>query len=220
MRARRAFTLLELLVVIGILVALAAIVLPYGTGMIERHAFQSAVDSVEAQMVSARAYAQREGVVVELSVEEDGARVVARTVDLLAMAQEAGDGVLSSADGMDAALRGTRAARALRSKVQERVAAVAAKVGAGVGEGGEEPGAIHEGWAALPLEAPIRATIGNAPNAQERPEFELADETGRIALFLPDGSAVAARQLTLYSEHAAIRFTIDPLLGEIHRGTP
>jgi prepilin-type N-terminal cleavage/methylation domain-containing protein len=216
-RGRRAFTLIELLIVVGVLVALAAIALPYTTSMVERHAFESAVDAVVQQAASARAYAQREGVVVELVATEDGARVEARTVDLLA--GEAGAAArtgVTGADGMDAALRGSKAAQKLRKEMERRVEAVAARVGAEA-PGADADGAIHEAWATVRLAPDARAGTDAPARDDERPEFAPAQGDVRLALFLPDGSAAAVRDVWVTAGPRAGRIAIDPLLGEIRR---
>lgn len=221
MRGRRAFTLIELLIVVGVLVALSAIALPYVTGMAERQAFDAAVERVVSQAASARAYAQREGVVVELVALDDGARIEARTVDLLAAASEgggggAGAGGVRGVDGMEGALRGTKAAQKLRREMERRVEAVAARVGADA-PGAAGDGRIREPWATVEL-APD-ALAGTEPPAQadERPEFAPSEGDVRLALFLPDGSAAAVRDVWVSAGGRAERIAIDPLLGEIRR---
>jgi prepilin-type N-terminal cleavage/methylation domain-containing protein len=124
MRARRAFTLLELLIVIGVLVALSAIVLPYGTQLLDSQSFERTVDDTMSQAMSARAWAQREGAVVELVVTNDGTRIEVRAVDLLRQAEDGTEGA-AGADGMESALRGTRKAQRLKAEMERRVADVA-----------------------------------------------------------------------------------------------
>ena len=53
-RARRAFTLIELLLVVGVLVALSAIALPYGSQVLDQQAFERTVDDTVSQAMSAR----------------------------------------------------------------------------------------------------------------------------------------------------------------------
>lgn len=217
MRGRRAFTLIELLIVVSVLVALSALALPYVTGMAERQAFDAAVERVVSQAASARAYAQREGVVVELVAVEDGARIEARTVDLLAAAPETGG--VRGVDGRDAAMRGTKAAQTLRREMERRVEAVAARVGAEA-PGAAGDGRIREPWAVNEL-APD-AVAGTEPPAEldARPEFTPAEGDVRLALFLPDGSAAAVRDVWVSAGRRTERIAIDPLLGEIRREAP
>ena len=220
-RARRAFTLLELLLVVGVLVAIAAIALPYGTDALDRHAFERAVDDTLSQALAARAWAQREGAVVELVVTEDGARVEVRNVDLLREAED-GDQGAASVDGMDAALRGSRKAQRLKAQMERRVADVAARTGVHAEQGGaiDDGGfdaRIPEAWASRALDGGIRAGAQPPQQADERAEFSASAGDERIALFLPDGSAAAVRPLWIGMGARSARIDIDPLLGEVRR---
>ncbi len=226
MRARRAFTLIELLVVVGVLVALAAIALPYGGQVLERQAFEGSADGAVAQAMSARAWAQREGRVVELVVADDGTRIEARAVDLLREAEDGAEGI-ASADGMEAALRGSRKAQRLKREMERRVAEVGARAGvevdAGGGPGGGDGGfdaRIDEPWASVALERGVVASLERPADVDERDEFAGDPGEERIALFLPDGSAAAVRDLWISAGARVSRVTIDPLLGEVRRSEP
>lgn len=226
MRARRAFTLIELLVVVGVLVALAAIALPYGGQVLERQAFEGSVDGAVAQAMSARAWAQREGKVVELVVVDDGARIEARAVDLLREAEDGAEGI-ASADGMESALRGSRKAQRLKREMERRIAEVGARAGvevdagggAGTGEGSFDA-RIAEPWASVALERGVVASLERPAEVDGRDEFAADPGEERVALFLPDGSAAAVRDLWISAGARASRVTIDPLLGEVRRTEP
>ena len=60
---------------------------------------------------------------------------------------------------------------------------------------------------------------GVEPPATEDVRSEFAASAGdeRIALFLPDGSAAAVRELWITDGARAARIAIDPLLGEVRR---
>lgn len=228
MRARRAFTLIELLVVVGVLVALAAIALPYGGQVLERQAFEGSADGAVAQAMSARAWAQREGRVVELVIADGGTRIEARAVDLLREAEDGADGI-ASADGMEAALRGSRKAQRLKREMEKRVAEVGARAGVEVDAGGGAGGAgfdagfdteIAEPWASVALERGVIASLERPAAVDERDEFTSDPGEERIALFLPDGSAAAVRELWISAGARASRISIDPLLGEVRRSEP
>lgn len=225
MRARRAFTLIELLVVVGVLVALAAIALPYGGQVLERQAFEGSADGAVAQAMSARAWAQREGRVVELVIADDGTRIEARAVDLLREAEDGADGI-ASVDGMEQALRGSRKAQRLKREMEKRVAEVGARAGVEVDAGG---GAgfdagfdteIAEPWASVALERGVIASLERPAAVDERDEFASDPGEERIALFLPDGSAAAVRELWISAGARVSRISIDPLLGEVRRSEP
>lgn len=224
MRARRAFTLIELLVVVGVLVALAAIALPYGGQVLERQAFEGSADGAVAQAMSARAWAQREGRVVELVIANDGTRIEARAVDLLREAEDGADGI-ASVDGMEQALRGSRKAQRLKREMEKRVAEVGARAGVEVDAGGGARDAgfdaeIAEPWASVALERGVIASLERPAAVDERDEFASDPGEERIALFLPDGSAAAVRELWISAGARASRISIDPLLGEVRRSEP
>ncbi len=224
MRARRAFTLIELLVVVGVLVALAAIALPYGGQVLERQAFEGSADGAVAQAMSARAWAQREGRVVELVIADDGTRIEARAVDLLREAEDGADGI-ASVDGMEKSLRGSRKAQRLKREMEKRVAEVGARAGVEVDAGGAGFDAgfdteIAEPWASVALERGVIASLERPAAVDEREEFASDPGEERIALFLPDGSAAAVRELWISAGARVSRISIDPLLGEVRRSEP
>ncbi len=212
-RARRAFTLIELLLVVGVLVALSAIALPYGSQVLDQQAFERTVDDTVSQAMSARAWAQREGAVVELVVAEDGARLEVRAVDLLRQAEDGAEGA-DSVDGMEGALRGTKKAQRLKAQMERRVADVAARTG--VDDGGFDA-RIPEAWASRTMEGSARAGVEPPAKEDVRSEFAASAGDERIALFLPDGSAAAVRELWITDGARAARIAIDPLLGEVRR---
>ncbi|MBM4112006.1 MAG: hypothetical protein FJ253_01330 [Phycisphaerae bacterium] len=80
---RRAVTLIEVLVVLGLLAAMLALALPITLRSIERNTYRAAVAAVVASIDEARSHAQREGVMVEVIVARDGSRLRAmeRPVD-------------------------------------------------------------------------------------------------------------------------------------------
>jgi len=226
-RARRAFTLIELLVVVGVLVALAAIALPYGGQVLERQAFEGSADGAVAQAMSARAWAQREGRVVELVIADDGTRIEARAVDLLREAEDGADGI-ASVDGMEQALRGSRKAQRLKREMEKRVAEVGARAGVEVDAGGDGGAGfdagldteIAEPWASVALERGVIASLERPAAVDEREEFASDPGEERIALFLPDGSAAAVRELWISAGARVSHISIDPLLGEVRRSEP
>lgn len=221
-RARRAFTLLELLIVVGVLVALSAIVLPYGSQILESQSFEREVDDTMSQVISARAWAQREGGVVELVITADGSQIEARMVDLLREAEDEGDGA-SSADGMESALRGSKKAQRLKAQMERRVADVAARTGVqaetagGVSQDGGFQEVIREPWALHRLEGGAAASVDAPVAIDVRQEFASSGADDRIALFLPDGSAAAVRSLWISAGSRIAQINIDPLLGEVRR---
>jgi type II secretory pathway pseudopilin PulG len=216
--ARRAFTLLETLLVAGALVAIAAVAFPLYAPLLERQEFDSAVDEAVAQCEEARAAAQTRGVAVEVVVTEGGARLEARVVDLLEAAERPrGDGPVSSVDGMEGALRGSAAARQRKGELERDARARATRADS-TGERAARAGGTGAGTlvAMLALAPSVRVSLETPAAADERPEFN-AEPEGRVALFLPDGSATAARGFWVAAGARAARVEIDPLLGRAVR---
>jgi hypothetical protein len=87
--------------------------------------------------------------------------------------------------------------------------------GAG-GEGGFEQ-TIEESWASRTLEFGMHAGTEAPSSEEERSEFSAAADDERIALFLPDGSAAAVRELWIQAGARSTRISIDPLFGEVRR---
>jgi prepilin-type N-terminal cleavage/methylation domain-containing protein len=79
--ARRGLTLLELLIVLGLLVALAAIAIPSLQGLLEKQSFELAVESTQQQLLLARAHAQATGQPVEIRWRAESNAVEARSFD-------------------------------------------------------------------------------------------------------------------------------------------
>jgi len=79
-RMRRGVSLIELLVGIGVVIAIAAIVIPWTAGWLGGRELDNAEDGLAMQMVMARAAAREEGRPVEVVAESDGtgSRVKAR----------------------------------------------------------------------------------------------------------------------------------------------
>lgn len=219
----RGFTLLELLLVVGIAVALGALAMPVYLPLLARQEFAGTVDAVVAQCESARAAAQRRGMAIELVVAEGGTCIQARPVDLLADAEDdvQGQGIYH-VDGMEGALAGSGKARALRAEMERRVRDIAPGVRRGSGADLEE---LTESWAILQLERGVVASLeepvdGPTPHDGDAGAYagEYADvfpDGGRIALFLPDGTAIASGGCWLTSETRVARLDVDPLLGRV-----
>ncbi|MHC5114561.1 MAG: hypothetical protein ACYTGP_09060 [Planctomycetota bacterium] len=75
---RRGLTLLEVLIAIGLALAMLAIAIPPLTGALDRRAFESAADSTLQQLLLARAHAQATGRPVEVVYHADRRLIEAR----------------------------------------------------------------------------------------------------------------------------------------------
>jgi len=74
---RRAVTLFELLVVASILLAIMALAAPLAAQSMRGRAFRAAEIDVSEAISSARAHAQREGVIIEVAWDGSGRRIIA-----------------------------------------------------------------------------------------------------------------------------------------------
>lgn len=74
-RRARAVTLIEILLALAILAAIMALAAPLALQTLRRRAFETAQSELLAAIDTARAHAQREGVVVELAVDATGQRL-------------------------------------------------------------------------------------------------------------------------------------------------
>jgi len=72
---RRAVTLLELLVVLAVLGAILTMALPLALRSMNRNAFQSVQTAIVSALGEARAHAQRDGAMVEVTVDRGGRRL-------------------------------------------------------------------------------------------------------------------------------------------------
>ena len=78
----RGLTLIEILIVIGLLLALAAIAAPAVVQQLEARAFDVGGDVIRRHLQLARAYAQRNRQAVEVVYEVDTRRMIARPFDV------------------------------------------------------------------------------------------------------------------------------------------
>jgi type II secretory pathway pseudopilin PulG len=149
--SRRGLTVLELLLAIGLMLALGALVLPSVFSGLNERAFQSGVDVVQSQMLLARAHARMVGAPVELLYDDEPPRVAARLFQ-------------------------------------------------------QTPGDIPANWALRPLPDGLRITADDADARTQGPV--------RLAVFMPDGSAVLARPVRVADDHGRRgRLSLSPWTG-------
>ena len=80
------FTLVELLIALAIVVMLGAIALPIAMGALEARAFESAVDSLQEQLLLARAHAQESGRSVQVVYDPGRSEVAVSLFDIDSLA--------------------------------------------------------------------------------------------------------------------------------------
>ena len=76
--ARRALTLIEILIAVALLLALGAIIMPAMIRELDERQFEATADLVAEQLIMARAHAQTTGVAVEVVYDGPRERIVAR----------------------------------------------------------------------------------------------------------------------------------------------
>ena len=229
---RSAMTLLEVLIALVLLAALAAIVAPTVINRLDERAFEAAADGTNEQLMMARAHAQVTGEAVEVTYSPVTGQVQARVYapwdaqrDLDAI--EPGTSPLaSSARENPFPAGGSNETRGDSSGLLTNASSDA-----------DKDSAIAEAWAVRPLGRGIR--IGTHPPASgdeaEMEEICLPDGTlvsvardrdadvlyalaqgqdVRLAVFMPDGSAMVGNDLWLDDGQGRLgRITINPWSG-------
>lgn len=218
---RRGFTLLELLIAIALLLALAALSVPAILRTLDDRRFETAVEITTSQLLLARAHAQSTGSAVEVLYRSSPGRLEAR----IFQPGEMGDGEIPAgfdADYVDAPEEGeeTGGFRSLAWNEEE-----------------EPAGVIFEGWALLALPEGIQISDSPPGGAEDllisTAEFEGESwgegfsppvapsnwqqdqpETIRLAVFLPDGSALICEPAWLWDDDRRQgRLSINPWSG-------
>lgn len=214
---RAAFTLLELLVVLGLILAIGAISLPTVLDGVERRRFDSAIDDAIGTLRLARAHARLESITIEVVAIEDSdseTRLLARAIDLARFAADDAEGSEST--------------RAIGEPWAERVLAVrlvADDEDSPPESDGERPAEIHSTRSStetrsspadpLAIEGALEGEIEGAGRGRSRPRAT------RIAIFASDGSAPVVAALRLRDDHgrrATVRVNPWTGLAALDRG--
>lgn len=222
--AARGLTLLEILVALAILLAIAGLVVPTYLESLNRRAFESAEQMIVNQFILARAHAQTTGRPVEVRYEPDTRIVRARLFN-----PQVEQGQLSSLD------------------VDGENPDMGPAAGGGDTEGGDPFGSenpeldITEPWAARRLGNGIRltrqrpwpddsgggalygmdddlfdASLDEPGAGSALPAFDMdsPDESYRLVVFVPDGSALLSRTVWITDERSrASRLEINSWTG-------
>lgn len=203
-RARRGVSLLEMLVAIGVVIAVAAVVIPWSAGWLGGRELDNAEDNLAMQMVMARAAAREEGRPVEVVADRAGgaSRVRARWMSGDDDGRDGGFERSGRPDGADA----------FSSVTQPWITASWANMslphGVRVALGLETPDPLAE--SALEDQSDP-AFAGGARGAQDggrdggRGE-ERGEEHGQtLAIFLPDGTVFFAPVFMLRTDAGSLR---------------
>jgi prepilin-type N-terminal cleavage/methylation domain-containing protein len=225
----RGITLIELLISMAILLAIAAIAAPTLMSTFAERRFESVAETIEQQLLLARAHAQQTGRAVEVRYEPPRHRLVARYFsitesdgfDPASLASPAG---ASHEEARDRTGDGRRSAGsfvpdeaddelAIATTWAERSMSRSVTLSDRRPEGdgvyaGAMPGANGDGVAAMFDDSVIDAdrAVGGLMRADDQPI--------RLAIFLPDGSAMMTRTVWLSDEdNRVMRMTVNPWTG-------
>jgi type II secretory pathway pseudopilin PulG len=174
--ARRALTLLELLLALSLLLAIWALVLPVALESLRERAFEANAENVRNQLLLARAHAGASGRPVEISREPSPPRIEARYFQV----DVAGD--------VD------REPQPAPSPIDP----------------------IVESWAdaLLPEGFTISAAPADPPPSVPSTAADAPSGPLRLAIFMPDGSALMSRPVWLADAHGRkAKLTINPWTG-------
>ncbi|HVP73745.1 MAG TPA: prepilin-type N-terminal cleavage/methylation domain-containing protein [Phycisphaerales bacterium] len=235
-RTRRpAMTLLEVLIALVLLAALAAIVAPTVIKRLDERAFEAAADGTNEQLMMARAHAQVTGEAVEVTYSPMTGQVQAR-VYAPWDAQGALDTIEPGTSPLASSARENPTPRHGSTSERDEVSGLPASNG-GNADADSSNRAIAEAWAIRPLGRGMR--IGTHPpfagDAADMEEICMPDGTMvsvardsdadvldalaqgqdvRLAVFMPDGSAMVGNDLWLDDGQGRLgRITINPWSG-------
>lgn len=222
---RRAFTLLELLIAIALLLTLGALSVPVIIGQVEAYRFESAIDLTTGQLLLARAHAQSTGRSVEVLYRSPPTRLEARYFQpgqMIEQEEYTGDESPSRSIG-------------------DEDGESDGYYSLGSEEDPDSAGAIFEGWALQTL--PDEIHISDTPPNMDDEAYDLLSPSDdfeydawgegfsppvapssyveeeetvsiRLAVFLPDGSALICEPAWLHDEDRRQgKLTVNPWSG-------
>jgi len=216
-RLPRGWTLLETLIVLGLLAMLAALVLPAALEGLDERKFESSADVVTSQILMARSHAQATGTAMEVVYEADPPRVSVREFEPDQRSAPA------AAQGGSAG-RGDTAARPQRAPSPDR------SIG-DLDAGAADSAKVPDAWASRPLaqgltiEGRLPSAVEPVSSSDEVPrgptdsveDLITADAPSvlRLAVMLPDGTSMMSRQAWLTDGAGRVAaLTINSWTGE------
>ncbi len=195
------FTILELLVVIGIVLAIGAVALPFTLREIDRRQEAETIDRLGLLVRFARAEARTTGVPVVIRVDAEGRVVEARMLDP------------RDDDGLAAVLADTTEAA---ESVAQAIAGTWSRVELPDGLRCVPEPDFGELDAESAFDDPgLDALLDATPRMLDEIGPDVWPDVTRLVMFLPDGTAIATRVFGLATDRGWRRCDIDPYGGRL-----
>jgi Tfp pilus assembly protein FimT len=198
---RRCLTLLEVLIVVGLLLGMAAIVAPSVLNTLDEQAFETAADVTGEQLMLARAHAQATGQSVEVRYRPGESRVEARFFLPWMMSYQlaAGEPAQDDSSQRSESTGNSASDSAIAEAWASRAISKSVRIGSQRLVNGE--GDIRHATSNLDYAAAIEAELTNTDDV-------------RLAVFMPDGTALLNDPFWFEDDGGRVgRLTINPFSG-------
>jgi type II secretory pathway pseudopilin PulG len=208
-RTRRTagFTILELLVVIGIVLAIGAVALPFTLREIDRRQEAETIDRLGLLLRFARAESRATGVPVVLRVDPDGGAIEARMID----PREVGDTVAGLLDGSEA-----EESQSVSDDFAGRIMAAWSRVELPDGLRLEPASDLDDlDSDAFFADAGLSPLLDQDPVPLDDPSVVPWPSAVSLAIFLPDGTAIGTQVFGITTARGWRRCVIDPYGGRL-----
>ena len=224
-RRARAVTLIELLIVLGLLVAIAALALPTTLETLARRQFESDVDSLLGQLRLARNHARTTASAVEVMVAPDGEGTIRVTVAGIDVRDLARDALAAEEEGarhgVGSSDRGDKVTSAAGAGSRQAIVTswADARYQLSIDDRVDEDRQPAAGGATgRPNAAETRKPGANDLEAPAVPAGDARDDASsgprRIALFVADGGAPIAARLVVHDAGGrSVTIVINPWTG-------
>ncbi|MCZ6835446.1 MAG: prepilin-type N-terminal cleavage/methylation domain-containing protein [Planctomycetota bacterium] len=165
---RSGFSLLELLIALSLILAMAALTMPVVSRTLAARDFDSTVDRLTHQLRLARAQAQVSGRAVEVICTPDSGRIEARYFDAQQFEADVMSDDFASRESMESNHEGVDS----------------------------DSTAIPDGWARSIVKGAFKLST-MPPQSDDDSDSPIGIETVRLAIFMPDGSAIMSEPIWL-----------------------